>query len=306
MPPSILTHHDFHFSHVVARLRPDVSLATALSQVGAVQYQLHLEDLHAPVAEDVVSRSLLQDLGHGVKKPLIILLYAVGCMLLIGCLNVANLLVARSASRQKELAVRNALGARRGTLIRAQLIESLLISLAGGVAGVLLSLAATHWLVTAWKTLPSAQGIRPDGVVLAFACALIFMTATLAGLIPAISSTGKRAFAALQASSRSTTGNQSRTALRKTLLVVEIATTVVLSIAAGLLLKASGNFGLPTWAVPPATCSPWATAFPQQNTTSCKGERIRRNAAGARALHARRARRWTGSDHARSRAPERR
>lgn len=237
LPPSILTHHDFHFSHVVARLRPDVSLATALSQVGAVQYQLHLEDLHAPVAEDVVSRSLLQDLGHGVKKPLIILLYAVGCMLLIGCLNVANLLVARSASRQKELAVRNALGARRGTLIRAQLIESLLISLAGGVAGVLLSLAATHWLVTAWKTLPSAQGIRPDGVVLAFACALIFMTATLAGLIPAISSTGKRAFAALQASSRSTTGNQSRTALRKTLLVVEIATTVVLSIAAGLLLK---------------------------------------------------------------------
>lgn len=237
LPPDVVTHHDYHFVRVVARLRPDVSLGSALSRVEAVQYQEHLQNLHAPVAEDVVSRTLLQDLAKDVKKPLIILLCAVACMLLIGCLNVANLLVARSAARQREIGVRSALGARRLTLIREQLIESLLISLAGGAAGVLLSFAATGWLVGIWKNLPTAQSVEFDGMVLVFACALIFVVALLAGLLPAISSTGRSALAALQVSSRSTAGSQSRTALRKTLLTVEIAATVVLLIAAGLLLK---------------------------------------------------------------------
>ena len=237
MPPEILKHHDYHFSRVVARLRPDVSLSSALSQVEAVQYQLHMQDLNAPIAEDVASRTLIQDIAGNVKKPLDILLWAVACMLLIGCLNVANLLVARAAARQKEIAIRSALGARRMTLIREQLVESLLISIAGGATGLLLSMAATKWLVSTWRNLPSAQSIHADGVVLAFACALIFATALLAGLLPAISSTRKGAIAALQASSRSAAGSQSRTALRKTLLTVEIATTVVLLIAAGLLLR---------------------------------------------------------------------
>ena len=237
LPPDLLTHHDFHFTRVVARLRPDVSLASALSQIGTVQYQLHMQNLHAPVAEDVASKTLIEDLGQDVKKPLIILLCAVACMVLIGCLNVANLTVARSAARQKEIAIRSALGARRITLIRVQLMESLLISIAGGAAGVLLSFAATQWLVATWKDLPSAQHIHTDGVVLAFACALIVAAALLAGLLPAISSTSKSAIAALQASSRSAAGSQSRTVLRKTLLTVEIAATVVLLIAAGLLLK---------------------------------------------------------------------
>src|SRR5271168_2871650 len=207
LPPAILQHHDFHWSWVVARLRPDVSLAKSLSQVEAVQYQEHLQNLHAPVAEDVASRTLSDDLAQNVKKPLILLLCAVGCLLLIGCLNVANLLVARSAARQREIAIRSALGARRMTLIREQLVESLLISLAGGVAGVLLSLAATKWLVGAWTDLPSAQGIHADGTVLLFACALVFAAALLAGLLPAISSTGKGVIGPLQASSRSTTGS---------------------------------------------------------------------------------------------------
>jgi predicted permease len=237
LAPEIMTHHDFHFARVVARLKPDVSLASALSQIGPVQYQLHMQDLHAPIAEDVVSRTLLDDLGQNVKKPLIILLCAVACMLLIGCLNVANLMVARSAARQKEIAIRSALGARRITLVRVQLMESLLVSIAGGVAGVLLSLGATKWLATTWKDLPSAQSIHVDGVVLAFAYALVFAAALLAGLLPAILSTGKSAVAALQASSRSATGSRSRTVLRKTLLTVEIAATVVLLVAAGLLLK---------------------------------------------------------------------
>ncbi|HEX4030313.1 MAG TPA: ABC transporter permease [Terracidiphilus sp.] len=237
MPPAFLGYHDHHSSSVVARLRPDVSLASALSQVEAVQYRLHMKYLNNPVAEDVAPRTLIQDLAKDVKKPLIILLCAVACMLLIGCLNVANLMVARSAARQKEIAIRSALGAQRAALIRAQLMESLLVSIAGGVAGVLFSLAATQWLVSTWKGLPSAQSIHVDGVVVMFACGLVFAAALLAGLLPAISSTGKGAIAALQASARSGAGSKARTTLRKTLLTVEIAATVVLLISAGLLLK---------------------------------------------------------------------
>lgn len=235
--PEILSHHDWHQSRVVARLRPDVSLASALSQVGAVQYREHLQYLNAPVAEDVASKTLIDDLALGVKKPLVILMFAVACMLLIGCLNVANLLVARSASRQKEVAIRGALGAQRFTLIREQLTESSLICFAGGASGVFLSTLATRLLATAWKDLPSAQSINLDGTVVAFACAMVFAAALLAGLLPAISSTGKTVLAALQSSSRTAGSNVSRTALRKTLLTVEIAVTVVLLIAAGLLLK---------------------------------------------------------------------
>lgn len=231
----VLTHHDYHYSRVVARLRPDVSLASALSQVEAVQYRLHMENLHAPVAEDVVSKTLVEDLAQDVKKPLIILLCAVGCMLLIGCLNVANLMVARSARRQKEFAICSALGAGRFTLIRIQLIESLLVSVAGGAVGVALSLAATKWLVSTWKDLPTAIHVHPDGVVLAVACTLVLGASLLAGLLPAVSSTSKSAIA--ENSPRAAVGSQTRTALRKTLLTAEIATTVVLLITGGLLLK---------------------------------------------------------------------
>ncbi len=237
MPSAVLQRHDLHFSRVVARLKPGVSLASALGQVEAVQYRLHLQNLNAWVAEDAASKTLIQDLARNVQKPLIILMYAVGCMMLIGCLNVANLLVARSSTRQKEIAVRSALGAGRVTLVREQLIECLLISIAGGLAGVLLSLAATKWLASTWRDLPSAQSIQVDGVVLAFACALVFVAALLAGLLPAISSTGKGVMTTLQSSSRSSAGSRSRTTLRKTLLTVEIAATVVLLVAAGLLLK---------------------------------------------------------------------
>jgi len=239
----VLSHHEYHFSRVVARLRPDVSLPSALGQVEALQYQLHMQHLNAPVAGDVASKTLIDDLARDVKKPLIILLCAVGCMLLIGCLNVANLMVARSAAKQKEIAICSALGAKRITLIRIQLIESLLISMAGGVTGVVLSLATTKWLVGIWKDLPPVQNVHSDGVVLAVACALIFAAALLAGLLPAISSTSKGAIAetSSRACSLTAAGSQARTGLRKTLrktlLTVEIAATVVLLIAAGLLLK---------------------------------------------------------------------
>jgi putative ABC transport system permease protein len=237
MPAEVLKHHDFHFTRVVARLRPNVSLASALSEVGAVQYQLHLQYPQAPVAEDVAPRSMTDDLSRNVKKPLTILMCAVGCMLLIGCLNVANLLVARSASRQKEIAIRGALGAQRFALICQQMTESLLVCVAGGAAGVMLSVGATRWLASRWKDLPTAQTVHVDGVVVGFACLLVCVAALLAGFLPALSFSTKAAFTILQASSRSVGGSLSRTGLRKTLLTIEIGVTVILLIAAGLLLK---------------------------------------------------------------------
>jgi predicted permease len=235
--PEFLQHHDYHQSQVVARLRPDVSLASALAQVGAVQYQLHLQYLHDPVNEDVAPRSLNEDLAGKVKKPLKLMLCAVGCMLLIGCLNVANLLVARGAARQKEVAIRSALGAQRATLIREQMTESVLICAAGGLGGILLSVLATQLLAHAWRDLPTAQSIHLDGAVIAFACALMFAAALVAGLLPALSTTGETMLKALQTSARTGASSVSRTALRKSLLTVEIGITVVLLVAAGLLLK---------------------------------------------------------------------
>jgi hypothetical protein len=125
--PADYVRHDMHQSHVVARLRPGISAAAAVNEVGALQYQLHLANRSAPVAEEVRLRPILNDVTQDVKTPLVVLMCAVGCMLLIACLNVSNLLVARSASRRKELAVRGALGGRRLMLIGEQMAESLLI-----------------------------------------------------------------------------------------------------------------------------------------------------------------------------------
>jgi putative ABC transport system permease protein len=236
-PAHAVHQHARHMTRVVARIRPDVSLAAAISQVSAVQHTLYREHPNEAVSDAVAPQSLLDDLGRNVKQPLTLLMSAVLCMLFIGCLNVANLLVARGAVRQKDVAIRSALGAQRFTLIREQLMEILVISFAGGVLGVLLSLAATQWMIRSWKDLPSAEQIRVDGAVLGFACALVLVAAFVAGLLPAISSTSKATLQALQASSRTAGGSVARTGLRKILLIVEIAVTVTLLVAAGLLLK---------------------------------------------------------------------
>jgi predicted permease len=115
--------------------------------------------------------------------------------------------------------------------------ESLLICVAGGALGLLLSFLVTHWLAGHWQDLPRAEAIYPDAGVLAFAIGLIVLTTLLAGLMPAFSSTGVGIFAALQESSRSIGGSQARASLRKALLTGEIALTVILLICAGLLFK---------------------------------------------------------------------
>jgi hypothetical protein len=276
------THHDFHFSRVVARLRPDVSLASALSQVGGGAVSTALQNLHAPVAEDVASKTLIEDLAQDVKKPLIILLCAVACMLLIGCLNVANLLVARSAARQKEIAIRSALGARRITLIRVQLMESLLISIAGGAAGVLLSFAATKWLASYMEGPSQCADIHTDGVVLAFACALIVAAALLAGCCRRshrrqerdcraagfVAERGRQPVAHGAAQDAADGGD---------------CLTVVLLIAAGLLLKSFWRLRTTDIGCAIDNVLTMSYSLPAKKYDSPKSERIQRSAAGASA-----------------------
>ena len=160
--------HADHQSMVVARLKPGVSAAAATREVSALQYQIHLANASKPVAEDVWFRPMIDDLAKNVRTPLLVLLGAVGCMLLIACLNLTNLLVARSATRRREVAVRGALGGSRVVLICEQMTESLLICLAGGALGLLLSLASTYWLAAHWRNLPRAESVHVDGWVLAF------------------------------------------------------------------------------------------------------------------------------------------
>jgi predicted permease len=229
--------HDAHQSHVVARLRPGVSVSAAIKEVSALQYRLHEAYASKPVAEDAVYRPMIDDVVRDVKTPLVVLLCAVGCMLLIACLNVSNLLVARSSARRKEVAVRGALGGSRVSLIREQMTESLLICAAGGLLGLAISVLATRWLAGHWQALPRADAIHVDFGVMAFSFGLVFLTALLAGLLPAISSTGNGVLAALQESSRSIGGSASRATLRKVLLTAEIALTVILLVLAGLLFK---------------------------------------------------------------------
>ena len=232
--------HDGHQSEVVARLKPDVSAEAATREVSALQYRIHLANASKPVAEDVWSRPMIDDLVRGVRTQLLVLLCSVGCMLLIACLNLSNLLVARAAAHRKEVAIRGALGGSRLALIREQMTESLLICLVGGGFGLLLSLASTHWLAANWRNLPRADSVHVDGWVFTFAAGLVVITGLLAGLVPAISSTGKGLLTALQESSRSSgslSGSASRARLRKTMLTVEIALTVMLLVSAGLLFK---------------------------------------------------------------------
>jgi predicted permease len=232
-----LHEHDNHYPFVVARLKPGVSLKTATDEVSALQYRMHLQYAGKPVAEDAISRPMIDDVVHDVKTPLLLMMSAVACMLLIGCLNVSNLLVARGAARQKEIAIRGALGAGRLALLREQMMETVILCSCGGAIGLLLALAGTSWMKLHWRGLPRAASIHVDWIIVLFTFGVVGLTAILAGVLPALSSTHRGVLEGLKDNSRGAGGGVSRTRLRKTLLSVEIALTVVLLLSAGLLLK---------------------------------------------------------------------
>jgi putative ABC transport system permease protein len=235
--PELIDIFGDHEFLVVGRLRPGATLAGLVSQIDAVEHRIKLAHPEPAVHNRAIGRSLLDSTVEDYKTPLYALLAATICVLLIACLNVANLLVARSAARQRDLAIRAALGGSRWRLIREHLTESLVLSAAGGVLGLLLALAALLWLQHSKVNIARAEEIHLDWWALAFVIALSTLTGLVAGLIPSLGLHAGQLLESLQSSSRSHSNGRSRAQLRKALLTAEVSLTVVLLLGAGLLLK---------------------------------------------------------------------
>jgi predicted permease len=235
--PALMRMFDAHSFDVVGRLRPGVTMQQASRELNALQRQIRRDHPDGPVNDAVNLRSLVDAETYDIKTGLYALLGATGCLLLIACLNIANLLVARSASRSKEAAIRTALGGSRLRLIREQVVESSLLAGAGGSLGLLFAEAILRWLISTREDIPRADAIHMDGAVVLFGLGAIIGCGLLAGLIPALTSRGSRVLTALQKSSRSHSGGRGRARLRQVLLAVEVGLTVVLLIGAGLLLR---------------------------------------------------------------------
>jgi len=237
--PAIMDSLDRHQFRVVARLKPGRSVAQGLTDVDTIEKRIRSahSDLIGTIGSGASIWPMLDEFVGTYKTPLYVLLAATGCFLLIACLNVANLMVARSAARRREFAIRAALGGSRPRLLREQIIESVVLSVVGATIGIALAKFALQWLIRMRHDIPRVETIHIDIEVLLFAAGIALLSGIAAGLLPALSTTGTRILATLQESSRSHGGGQSRTKLRKVLLSFEVAFTMVLLIAAGLLLK---------------------------------------------------------------------
>jgi predicted permease len=236
-PPWLMRTFADHEFLVIARLLPGTSLAGLVSQLDAAQKQIEADHPAPGVHDGVSGRTMLDDSVEGYRTSLYALLAATGCLLLIACLNVASLLVARTAARSKELAIREALGGGRVRLLFERLTESLLLSAAGGALGLLLAWGALAWLVRVRHNMNRVETIHIDGVVVAATLGAILLCALFSGLISAAGWDGRQILASLQESSRAHRTGRTRAGLRKVLLVTEVSLTVVLLIGAGLLLK---------------------------------------------------------------------
>ncbi|HEY2001904.1 MAG TPA: ABC transporter permease [Acidobacteriaceae bacterium] len=226
-----------HNFDVIGELKPGISIAQANADLNTIQRQIRLQNPDGPVNDAVNLRPILDGQVRNVKSGLYALLAATGCLLLIACLNIANLLVARAASRGRETAIRTALGGSRVQLIRAQIVESLILSAAGGVLGMALAYGAVQWLVHVRADLPRVDTIHIDGAVALFTAGCVALCGLLAGVLPALASNDRELVRALQESSRSVGAGRGRARMRRLLLTTEVGLTVVLLVAAGLLLK---------------------------------------------------------------------
>ena len=237
-PEDEMTSFSNHMFRVIGRLKPGVSASQGVADLSVISQRIHNEHLNDPfVFRSASSRPLLEHIVGEIKKPLYVLLEATCCLLLIACLNVANLLVARAAARRKELAIRTALGGSWLRLIGERLMECLLLSASGGALGLLLAFAALQWLTQTRNDMSRVGSIHFDGVVAAFTVGVIVLCALFSGLIAAFSTSDKRILGALHEASRSVSGGNIRATLRKVLLTFEVGLTVILLIGAGLLLK---------------------------------------------------------------------
>jgi putative ABC transport system permease protein len=224
--------------YVLGRMRSGITVDQAREEVVALARQLAEEHPQSNARQSMTVQPALQALVGDLRHSLWILLGAVGFVLLIACANVANLLLARAASRQKEIALRTALGAGRARVVRQLLTESLLLAVSGGAIGLAIAYGGMRGLVAIMPpNTPRIEDVRIDGAVLAFTFAVAVATGVVFGLLPALQATRTDMAATLKQGGRGSGGGGMRHRVRGALVVAEVSLALVLLIGAGLLLK---------------------------------------------------------------------
>jgi putative ABC transport system permease protein len=252
IPANLVSSRRARFCRVLARLKPGVKIEQAQAEMTALAGRIAEEHPDTNANQGIKIVSLRDEQVGDVRPALLVLLAAVGFVLLVACANVANLLLARAAARQREIAIRTALGAGRLRLLKQFLTESVLLSFIGGALGLLLAVWSTGPLLRMFPNsienlnLPKVEAIPIDWKVLLFTLAVSLFTGLIFGIVPALQASKADLNRCLKESSRTTIGGGSR--LRNALVVVEIALSLILLIGAGLLLKSfvhlqQSNFG---------------------------------------------------------------
>jgi putative ABC transport system permease protein len=227
-----------HFLRTYGRLAPGVTIEQARAEMQVIDQNLAAQYPAENKNRATALFALHERIVGETRQSLFILFAAVGFVLLIACANFANLLLARAAERQREFVIRGALGAGRWRLMRQLLTESLLLSLAGGVAAVLLAFWGTNLLVSFKpENLPRLSEIGVDGRVLGFTLGISILTGLIFGLVPAWAASRGRVGDVLKEGGRSATAGTARQRLRSAFVIVEMAFALVLLVGAGLLIK---------------------------------------------------------------------
>ena len=226
-----------HSLTVVARLKDGVTLQQAQNDMNAIAAQLE-QQYQVNTGHGINVFSLYEEVVAGARPALLILLGAVAFVLLIACANVANLLFARSAVRQKEIAIRTALGANRGRLVRQLLTESVVLSITAGIVGVFLGVwGLSALLAIGENSIPRVKEIKLDVWVLCFSLVVSVVTGLLFGLLPALQASKPNLNDTLKEGSRSSSGGIRSNRTRSLFVIGEVAVCLVLLMGAGLMIK---------------------------------------------------------------------